>query len=224
MAAVLACGEGTVLSHFSAAELWGVRRRARRLWDAGVPGIPPVDVTVPTDSGRARRTGIRLRRSRTLSSAECTQRDGIPVTKPSRTLADIRPLVSPAQFNAAVREAEYLGLPLSEVRTDHTRSELEAKFLRLLRRHRLPQPVVNVQLDRFIVDFLWPDARLVVELDGWRGHGTRSAFEQDRARDAGLTLLRYEVLRFTWRQIEDDVPTVIATIRQLLRTPAVSRS
>jgi very-short-patch-repair endonuclease len=93
---------------------------------------------------------------------------------------------------------------------------LEAQFMALVRRHRLPRPEVNVQVDRHEVDFLWRDQRLVVEVDGWKSHRTRSAFEEDRARDARLKLLGFEVLRLTWRQIESDSAMVAATIRALL--------
>jgi very-short-patch-repair endonuclease len=72
-------------------------------------------------------------------------------------------------------------------------------------------------LDRFEVDFLWRDERLIVELDGWQSHRTRSAFEEDRARDARLKLLGYGVLRFTWRQLEMDPRQVAAAVRALLR-------
>ena len=217
MAAVLACGEGAVLSHRSAAELWSILR-VRRPSGAGARALPdPVDVTVPGDSGRAKRAGVRLHRSLTLSPADCALHEGIPVTKPARTLEDLRRVLSAKQFAAALREAEFLGLPTGEIATDHTRSELEARFLALCRRHRIPQPVVNVRIDRFFVDFLWPFERLIVEVDGWRAHRGRSAFEADRARDTRLKLHGYEVLRFTWRQIESDRTGVIETVRQLLR-------
>ena len=121
-------------------------------------------------------------------------------------------------FTAARREAEFLGLPIGELVSDHTRSELEARFLAILRRHRLPQPEVNVRVDDFVVDFLWRAQRLIFELDGWQSHRTRSVFESDRARDARLKVLGYDVVRVTWRQIEDDSATVIGTIRTLLRT------
>jgi very-short-patch-repair endonuclease len=140
-------------------------------------------------------------------------------------LADLRPLLSPAQFNAAVRETEFLGLPIDArvVRHGHgsskaarARTELEALFLALCRRHRLPKPDANVRVDRFEVDVLWSARRLVVEVDGWESHRSRSAFEEDRRRDARLKLLGYEVLRFTWRQVKDEAGTVAATIRTLL--------
>ena len=66
------------------------------------------------------------------------------------------------------------------------------------------------------MDFLWTDRRLIAEVDGWESHRTRSAFEEDRARDARLTVLGYEVVRFTWRQVNDDARGVARTIRVLL--------
>jgi very-short-patch-repair endonuclease len=93
-------------------------------------------------------------------------------------------------------------------------------MLAIYRRHRLPRPEVNAKIDRFEVDFLWRDLRLIVEVDGWDSHRTRSAFEEDRARDARLTVLGYEVVRFTWRQVTRDQATVAKTIRTLLRARA----
>jgi very-short-patch-repair endonuclease len=208
MAAVLACGEGAVLSHLSAAALWGIRRSS----------AATVHVTVPSTSGKRRRDGILLHRSSTLTASSSTRHDGIPVTRPARTLADLRPLLSPAQFTAAVREAEFLRLPIgNQYPADGARTELEHRMLALCRRHRLPQPEVNVMIDRFEVDFLWPEARLIVEVDGWDAHRTRSAFEEDRERDARLAVLGYRVVRFTWRQLTRDRPAVARTIRSLLR-------
>jgi very-short-patch-repair endonuclease len=207
-AAVLACGEGAVLSHHSAGALWRITRNADG----------PVDVSVPGNSGRSRRQGIRLHRSRTLTPPDCTTRDGIPVTRPSRTLDDLRRVLPSQKFAAALREAEFLGLPIGQrQQVGRARTELEALFLSLCRRHRLPQPEVNVRVDRFEVDFLWPARHLVAEVDGWESHRTRSAFEEDRRRDARLKLLGYEVLRFTWRQVKDEARTVAATIRTILR-------
>jgi very-short-patch-repair endonuclease len=207
IAAVLACGQGAVLSHQSAAALWKI-----------APVIAMVDVTVAGGGGRAARKEIRLHRSRTLSPADCTLRAGIPVTKPARTLQDLRRILPTKKFARALREAEYLRLPIRDAfKPDRTRTDLEALFLALARRHRLAQPEVNVRVDRFRVDFLWRNERLVVEVDGWESHRMRSAFEEDRARDARLKVLGYEVLRFTWRQVEDDAATVVQTVRELLQ-------
>jgi very-short-patch-repair endonuclease len=148
-------------------------------------------------------------------------RDGIPVTTPARTLADLRPLLSAAQFSAALREAEFLRLPVEDrIESDRARTDLEQAMLALCRRHRLPHPEVKVKIDRFEVDFLWRDRRLVVEVDGWESHRTRSAFEEDRARDVRLAVRGYEVVRFTWRQVTEDARAVAQTIRLLLQARA----
>ncbi len=76
---------------------------------------------------------------------------------------------------------------------------------------------MNVQVGSFIADFLWPESRLIVELDGYRAHGTRSAFEADRSRDVELKLRGFEVLRFTWRQLTSEPAHVASTVRKLLR-------
>jgi very-short-patch-repair endonuclease len=120
-------------------------------------------------------------------------------------------------FASALREVEFLGLAVgSQFETDRTRSDLEARFIAVIRRRRLPQPEVNARVDRFVVDFLWAEPRLIVEVDGWESHRTRSAFEEDRARDARLKLLGSDVLRFTWRRIETDAAAVTAAIRGML--------
>jgi very-short-patch-repair endonuclease len=211
MAAVLACGDGAALSHISAAHLW------RMLTIGGSAGADelPVHVTVPGE-GRDR-SRIRVHRSRTLSPADVTFRDGIPVTKPARTLDDLRRTVPTSVFANALRQAEYLRLPTGDQwRSDRTRSELEAKFLALIHRHHLPRPEVNVRVDRFVVDFLWRAEHLIAELDGWEAHRSRSAFEGDRARDNRLRMLGYDVTRFTWHQVTQASEEVAATIRSLL--------
>jgi very-short-patch-repair endonuclease len=207
MAAVLACGESAVLSHRPAAAIWGL-----------LPASPGwVDVTTPGGGGRQERRGIRRHRSRTLIPTLSTRRKGIPVTTPARTIADLRRVLPSDQLRRAVREAAVMGLDIGgDVEPDPTRSELERRFLRLCRRHRLPLPEVNVQLGTFIVDFLWRDRSLIVETDGYRYHRGRLAFEEDRARDVELRLLGYEVLRFTYQQVSDHSARVAATLRALL--------
>jgi very-short-patch-repair endonuclease len=170
-------------------------------------------VSVPGDARS--RAGIKVHRSRTLSASDVTRRSGIPVTTPSRTLTDLRRILPKPQFAAALRQAEYLQLPIDRsLEPDHTRSELEARFLALCRRHRLPKPEVNVSVGEFTVDFLWHERRLIVELDGYRAHAGRASFDADRGRDLRLKQLGFEVVRLTWRQLND--PAVLAaTIRHL---------
>ncbi len=173
-------------------------------------------VTVPGE-GRSRR-GIKVHRSRTLDETQVVRRLNIPVTTPSRTLSDLRRLLPQPQYKAALRQAEFLKLPVdAELEPDGTRSELEGRFLSICRRHRLPKPEVNAEVGPFTVDFLWPGERLIVEVDGWDSHGTRSAFEADRERDTQLKLLGYEVVRFTWRQLRESPAEVAGLLRELLR-------
>jgi hypothetical protein len=145
MAAVLACGPRSALSHTSAGELWGMLRSDRLLSSAESRLLGDIHVTVPSNARQRR--GIRVHRSGTLFPSQVTRRERIPVTTPSRTLADLRRLLPQPRFAAALRQAEFLGLPLDpRLEADHTRSELEARFLSLCRRHRLPRPEANVPI------------------------------------------------------------------------------
>jgi len=207
MAAVLACGDGAVVSHRSAAALWRL-----------LPTIAgPVDVTVPDLGGRSSRPGIRLHRSRKLTAEAQTMHRGIPVTTPARTIADLRRVVPPERLQRAIRETEVLGFdlgPLAEPK--FTRSELEHLFLRLCRRHRLLMPMPNAPVGRFTVDFLWQERALIVETDGYRYHRGRQAFEDDRDRDIELRMRGYEVVRLTYRQVLDNPARIASMLRTLL--------
>ena len=224
MAAVLACGSGAALSHGSAAVHWSLLR----------PLSGPVDVTVPNRSGRSRRSGIRIYRrpdlapGATLSTSGLqsrpprvvTVRDHIPVTTVARTLLDIRATLPSRLVRRAIRQAEFLGLGLGEIKTDRTRSNLERAFLRLWRRRRLPRPEVNVKIDGMTVDFLWRAARLVVETDSYATHGGTIAFEDDRERDLRLRRLGYAVHHFSERQLEVEPEAVVEDVAAALRTSA----
>ena len=213
-AATLALGPTAVLSHRSAAELWGM------LKERG--GLP--HVTIPGSGDRPRRRGLAAHRSSTLTRTETTLRDGIPVTTPSRTLADLLRTESPALVRKARREAEFLRLPLGDGdRGDGTASGLEHAFLRLCRRHRLPEPEVNVTLGPYTVDFLWRRQRLVVELDGYRAHSGWQAFQDDHVRDTRLAERRYYVQRFSDWQIDSEPDAVIRTLRGLINRLTLAR-
>jgi very-short-patch-repair endonuclease len=99
---------------------------------------------------------------------------------------------------------------------DRTASDLEILFKELCRAHGLPVPRVNHSIAGKEVDFLFADARLIVETDSWRYHKTRRAFEDDRARDVLTTSAGYRMLRFTDRQLERDPHTVAAAIARVL--------
>jgi very-short-patch-repair endonuclease len=206
MAAVLACGDGAVLSHRSAAELWELLP----------PRKGPVHVTVPVPGGRKKRDGIHLHRSPSLPNTATTRRDGIAVTAPARTLADLRHTIAPALLRKALREAEFRGLDVGDVPSDRSRSELERAFLRVCRRYRLPRPEVNVEVGRFTVDFLWRRQRLVVETDGYAAHRGRQAFEDDHARELELHALGYRLRRFTDRQVDCEPRAVAEAIKGAL--------
>ena len=94
----------------------------------------------------------------------------------------------------------------------YTRSEAERRLLELIRAARLPLPRTNARVGPYEVDFLWPDASLVVEVDGFAFHSTRAAFERDRRRDAELHRAGLHVLRVTWRQIEDEPEALVASV------------
>lgn len=209
MAAVLAFPETSesddrraVLSHHSAAALWGLLP----------PEDGPVDISLPSRSGRQKRQGIRVHRPESLEPSETTRRHGIPITSPARTLADLRSAVSRGEFRRAVRQAEFLGLATGPgVDSDKTRSELERRFLWLCHRHRLPAPAVNMQVGALTVDFCWVEERLIVETDGYKYHRGRAAFEDDRERDLMLRALGYEVQRLSHRQVFHE-STQVATV------------
>jgi very-short-patch-repair endonuclease len=232
LAAVLACGPGAALSHRSAAALWGLRRSA----------AARIDVTVSHTSGVRSSAAIVVHRSR--RPVETTIRDRIPVTTPGRTLADLATALPRRQLEKAAEMAEALRLHvevdpqhpgakrLREIVRDHdldtfTRSELEDAFLELCDRHAIPRPRVNMRVAGFEVDFCWPEERLIVETDGHAHHGTRAAFERDRARDALLTAIGWRVMRFTARKVRrasDEVAALVLSARSpSLATPG-SRS
>jgi very-short-patch-repair endonuclease len=207
MAAVLALGDGAVLSHRSAAELWVLLPTTEGA----------VDVSLPRRSGRLSRRGIRAHRPLVLNPEETTRRRGIPVTAPTRTLADLRHAVPAWEARRALRQAEFLGLAIDPVlEPDRTRSELERKFLGLCRRHLLPEPAVNLRIGPLTVDFCWVEQRLIVETDGYASHRGRVAFEDDRARDLELRGRGCEVLRLSYRQVVERSTEVAVVLRTAL--------
>ena len=211
LAAVLACGQGAVLSHTDAAALWDL---------CAIPS-GPTHVTVPTRAGRKKRPGITIHRSSTVLPSQTTTEYGIPVTSPGRTLADVRTLLPPARVKALIRRAQIRHLDVGpipgELPPPVDRSELARRFIALTRRHGLPAPLPEQIVGPYTVDFMWPDRRLIVEVDGWETHGTPTAFEDDRARDAWLTARGFRVVRFTWRQVTQEGPAVARTLLSLLR-------
>lgn len=238
MAAVLACGAGAVLSHDSAAELWGMREPITRNEQLRTrPRV--IHVSVPENRIR-RLAGIRAHRRRRLGASEVTGRDGIPVTNPARTLIDLATRLRPAQLEVAVNTADKLGLIDSESLREQvddrrgsdgtkvlrrlldrrtfsvTDSELERRFLKLVRRARLPVPETQQRVNGYRVDFLWPDLRLIVETDGLRYHRTPHQQSRDRRRDQAHVAAGFTALRFTHAQVVFESQHVVETLRVIL--------
>jgi len=208
MAAVLAGGEGALLSHRSAAALWKLLG----------PADGPIEVSVPTTSGRTQRAGVRLYRRISLASKPGTRRLGIPVTTPAQTIADLKGVIPMPQWRRAIRQADARGWRIGPEKThEPTRSELEHLFLQLCERHRLPTPEINVRVGRYEVDFLWRSQQLIVETDGYRYHRGAQAFEDDHARDLDLHSRGYEVRRFTYHQVTEDPRRVATAVHQALQ-------
>ena len=224
MAAVLACGEGALLSHESAAAVWGIRPSRRG----------PIHVSVPR-SRDGRHDGIRVHRRR-LATEDRLEREGIPVTSPLRTLVDIASGLTDRQLERAVNEADKLDLINPEelragiegrrapgvrklkklldnptfVLTD---SELEQRFVPIAMKAGLPKPETQVTLNGHRVDFYFREACVVVETDGLRYHRTPTQQHRDRVRDQELTSAGLTVLRFTHAQIRyepDHVGAILA--------------
>jgi hypothetical protein len=212
LAAVMACGDGALLSYRNAAALWGIRPTA----------AARIDITVPRTSGVRSNTAIVVHRPK--RAVDRTVHEGIPVTTPGQTLADLATALPRRALEKAAEMAEALRSDLAvprgnpgaarlEAASAHdlgrtTRRPLEDAFLELCGAHDIPRPLVNTFVEGYEVDFCWPEERLIVETDGHAHHGTRPAFERDRTRDARLTALGWRVMRFTERQVRRDPRSV----------------
>src|SRR3954452_7969265 len=233
LAAVLFVGERAVLSHCAAADLWELRATKR----------PHIDVIAPR---HRRGDPIVAVHAHALSSHDATTRHGIPVTTPLRTLLDLAAVIDERELERTIRQAEYGRLTttalLAEAVTSRprrrgskslrnvlarlgeapglTRSELEQRFLRFVRRHRLPPPELNVRMriarGQIEADCLWRAQRLIVELDGRAAHDSSSAFETDRRRDSALAAAGWRVVRITSARIHTDGARLAKELRTLL--------
>jgi very-short-patch-repair endonuclease len=210
-AALLACGPGAVLSHGSAASLWGLDRR----WE------------IPYEVGSARkrrRAGIAIHHIK-LERSDIRTHLGVRVTSPARTLLDITPRRTEAELTRAVNDLRLAGhlkpaqlAAVLDRATTHpgagrlraiahdsapapTRSAFEDEFRRFARRFGLPRPEINVRVAGREVDALFRTERVIVELDGYRYHGGRESFERDRERDAASLEQGYATVRITWQRL-----------------------
>jgi very-short-patch-repair endonuclease len=227
-AAAMACGGDAVVSHRSAACLYGL------LPDAG----GDVDITVAhRNSGR--RSGIRRHRVKALPRQDVTVMRGIRITTIARTICDLAATESARATEHAYQEALYRevvsdkavkdvltreptrrGAPTIRSLTSDTRltrSDKERKLVRLIKQAQLPMPLTNVPLHGYNADLYWPAHQLVVEFDGWGAHGHRLAFEGNRKRDQVLVANGIRAMRVTDRHLTNEQIAVITRIAQALR-------
>lgn len=218
LAAVLAVGEGAALSHLAAASLWNIWRRR----------VSGIDVVAP--SKHAPISGIRIHRTRSLRRRDVVRRWRIPVTSVSRTILDLGDVLTPYQLANVMHEAEFRNvlderdlrrlldrsrgraavtvvrraLVVREGGSGGTFSDLEDEFLSRAHARGL-DPLVNVQIDvgdgLLRADFHWPDARLIVEVDG-SGHARKRTIEEDRGRDARFRAAGWRVVHCRPEQFE----------------------
>lgn len=238
MAAVLSGGPGAVLSHRAAAALRGLVEGSSAV----------VDVLVLRTGTRSR--GVRPHRVRAIRDQDRSIVDGIPCTSLARTLLDMATTESERTLDRALRRAleheVYDGFAfdailrqrrrgtvalrsaLAHIAGDEsagivTKSELELRFLELLRRHGFVLPGTNVSLwtpRRFWeVDACWPAQRLVVELDGWWVHADRESFRRDRRRGLDVRMAGYEVIRLSWDLVVGAEQDTVMMLRPLV--PAI---
>ena len=233
LAAVLACGEGAVLLGRAAAYLMRLIKGS----------VPRPEVLART----ARRVpGIRARRTRGLDPSDAWVFNGIPVTTVPRTLVDLAAVLSRKPLGRAFHEAVVLyGTSPSEVEAVLARrptspgagllrrvmygdrltlSRLEERFLELLRREGLPLPQTNRRAGGRWLDCRWPEYRLAVELDSYRYHGSRHAWEQDHRRERLIRLSGDEFRRYTRDDVMVAPALMLRELRQLLRASVPTRS
>lgn len=230
MAAVLACGPDAVLSHYSAAWLWGI---------AKVPAAP-FHVTGPVS--RRPRLPIRIHRSRCLTARDRVLREGIPLTALPRTVLDMAALVEFGWLQRMLESSEEKDLfdlgafeeLIDRTRGHHgwgrmrraiafhnpvvpwTRSGFERRFFEAVLGAGLPRPSMNYFESGFELDAYWPDVRFAVELDAYATHGSRAAFERDRLRQEDLKLHGIEMTRVTDVRFAREPDAVLNRIRRLL--------
>jgi very-short-patch-repair endonuclease len=227
-AAAMACGAGAVVSHRSAAEMFGLLPQSGG----------DVHVTVAARNVAPRR-GVRRHRISAFARGEVTKMRGIPVTSIARTICDLAATERRKDVEAAFQEALYRdivtpdglakvlareprrkGAPVIRALLDDprmTRSERERALLRLIDAAQLPRPVTNVRLHGHLVDAYWPAERLVLEFDGWQAHGHRHAFDRDRKFDQVMLANGLRPMRVTDRHLKHEPVALVARIAQALR-------
>jgi very-short-patch-repair endonuclease len=221
MAALLACGDSSALSHHAGGAVWGFRH----------PPTLPVHVTTPSDRGRKQRNLV-VHRSH-LGPTDVIRINNLRVTTPARTIVDLAATLGPRAMRETVERAQdgrrfhreeiariATGRPgtkklreliaLMSPDKDNARSHLERVFLKLIRKARLPRPEVNLPIAGNRRDFVWPAARLAIEVDGYAYHSSKEDQLRDRRRDRRLTVLGWRPARFTYEEVAFE-PALVAT-------------
>lgn len=228
IAAVFACGRGALLCGRAAAHLFGL-----------IKGQPPEPEVLAPESKRV--PGLRTRRSRRLGSGDRTIWRGIPVTTAAWTMVDLAAELEPEDLARACHEAGIRhGTTPRQVEvvlerrpnapgaaklrgvlrgdTQVTLSKLERMFLSRLHEAGLPLPETNRRAGGRgkRVDCRWPARRLTVELDSYRFHSSRHAWEQDRKREREAHARGDQFRRYTWRDVAEDPSAMLGELRGLL--------
>jgi very-short-patch-repair endonuclease len=232
MAAVLACGEKAVLSHRSAIALWGLRP----------PRSGAIDVTDPTRCHFGQ-PGIKVHRTRCLDPEDRAIRTGIPVTSVHRAILDFAETAPAQQVRLAIEMADrkelYDGYAMDELlarspgrkgtkplkailnamrgqTTPLTRSQLENRLLAGMRDADICEPQADVLIEGELVDFVWVEQRLVLEVDSYLWHNTRKDFESNRRRDTRLQLAGFRVIRATEQRIWHELDGLLIDLKRML--------
>jgi hypothetical protein len=240
MAAVLACGPGAVLSHFSAGHLWGI---------CGSYG--PTEVLRQSGGFHPKgHRGVMLHQTRRLEPYEVTLERGIPVAVTERVLLDLAARTDAKRlermFVQAYKRDDFswsrLGRIISRRRgckgvgklrriasevdpeALETRSVSEVDFLALCREASIATPAVNVLIEGHLVDFLWTEQKVIVETDSWSHHGDKLAFENDHQRDVDLIAAGYDVHRTTYKMLERNPDPFLRNVRRALLARTASNS
>jgi len=229
LGAVLGCGRGALLSHWSAAWLWGL-----------MPTQPlPIHVTTPIP--RHKRLGLLIHRSRTFADEDRRLVEEIPITSVARTALDLAARVRARSVSRLLQRSEELELfdlrdfesvldrnrghrgtrPLRRAIAIYrpppfTRSGLEERFFELAIAHGLPRPATNYVEVGYELDVYWPDLRFAVELEVFETHGSRLSFEQDAVRQEELKLAGVEMVHVTGARLEREPQRVMKRVERLL--------
>jgi hypothetical protein len=226
-AAVLAGGRHAVASHASAGFLWGFLAR----WE------PPPEITLAAGDRRPR--GILTHRCPSLKPEDITRQRGIRTTTRARTILDVAPRLTAKQLTRLVNEAlrsrdlrrtavrdvlarnpyhpaTRLLRPFAEDNANPTRSGFEDDFRAFAEKYGLPTPVINTKVNGYEVDAMFPEHRLIVECDGWEFHNDRTAFEDDRERDAAHLERGDATVRITQERLEAEPDREAARLHTIL--------